>query len=80
MYSSRSWGRGAMAKYRMDIFKTGRKLGHPVSLWRRRDIYATDDADAKAEAEDLYRTYASQRTLRGFYLCDHAGRSVHASE
>jgi hypothetical protein len=70
-----------MAKYRMDIFKPGRKLGHPVSLlWRRRDIYATNDADANAEAADLYRAYASQRTLTSFYLCDHAGRSVYASE
>lgn len=38
-----------MSKYRMDIFKPGRRLGHfgPL-LWRRRDIYAADDAAAKA--------------------------------
>ena len=37
-----------MAKYRMDIFKPGRKPGHPAPLlWRRRDIYAPDDATAK---------------------------------
>ena len=52
-----------MAKYRMDIFKPGRKPGHPAPLlWRRRDI----DAAAKAEAEYLYRNYASQRSLTNF--------------
>jgi hypothetical protein len=69
-----------MAKYRMDIFKPGRKPGHPApSLWRRRDIYASDDAAAKTEAEDLYRTDASQRILVSFYLCDGAGRPVYES-
>jgi hypothetical protein len=69
-----------MAKYRMDIFKPGRKPGHPAPLlWRRHDIYASDDATAKAEAEDLYRTHASQRTLTNFYLCDSAGRSIYQS-
>jgi hypothetical protein len=69
-----------MAKYRMDIFKPGRKPGHPAPLlWRRRDIYASDDASAKAEALDLYRTHASQRTLTNFYLCDNAGRSIYES-
>jgi hypothetical protein len=69
-----------MAKYRMDIFKPGRKPGHPAPLlWRRRDIYASDDAAAKAEAEDLYRSDASQRTLTNFYLCDSAGRSIYKS-
>jgi hypothetical protein len=69
-----------MAKYRMDIFKPGRKPGHPAPLlWRRRDIYASDDAAAKAEAEDLYRTYLSQRTLTNYYLCDSAGRSIYES-
>src|SRR5216683_21047 len=54
----------SMAKYRMDIFKPGRKPGHPAPLlWRRCDIYASDDAAAKAKAEDLYRTHASQRIL-----------------
>jgi len=69
-----------MAKYRMDIFKPGRKPGHPAPLlWRRRDIYASDDAAAKAEAEDLYRSDASQRTLTNFSLCDSAGRSIYES-
>ena len=69
-----------MAKYRMDIFKPGRKPGHPAPLlWRRRDIYACDDAAAKAEAEDLYRTHGTQRALAYFYLCDSAGRSVYES-
>jgi hypothetical protein len=37
-----------MAKYQMDIFKPGRKPGHPAPLlWRRRDIYASDDAARK---------------------------------
>ena len=67
-----------MAKYRMDIFKPGRKPGHPAPLlWRRRDIYASDDAAAKAEAEDLYRTDRAERTLAYFYLCDSYGRSVY---
>jgi len=66
-----------MPKYRMDIFKPGRKPGHPGPLlWRRRDIYASGDAAAKAQAEDLYRTHASQHTLTSFYLCDSAGRSI----
>ena len=69
-----------MAKYRMDIFKPGRKPGHPAPLlWRRRDIYASDDAAAKVEAEDLYRTHASEQILTNFYLCDSAGRSVYES-
>jgi hypothetical protein len=70
-----------MAKYRMDIFKPGRQPGHPAPLlWRRRDIYASDDATAKAEAEQLYRTHASQRALTNFYLCDSTGRSIYESE
>ena len=72
-------GSAGMAKYRMDIFKPGRKPGHPAPLlWRRRDIYASDDSAAKAEAADLYRTDAAQRTLTHFYLCDSAGRSISA--
>ena len=70
----------SVAKYRMDIFKPGHKPGHPAPLlWRRRDIYASDDAAAKAEAEDLYRTDTAQRTLTYFYLCDSTGRSVYES-
>ncbi len=69
-----------MSKYRMDIFKPGRRLGHFVPLlWRRRDIYASDDAAAKAAAEDLYRTDSSQRILTNFYLCDSAGRPIYES-
>jgi hypothetical protein len=72
--------RVTMTKYRMDIFKPGRKPGHPAPmLWRRRDIYAPDDATAKAEAEALYRAHTSQRTLTNFYLCDSAGRSIYES-
>jgi hypothetical protein len=48
-------------------------------LWRRRDIYAPDDATEKAEAEALYRAHTSQRTLTSFYLCDSAGRSIYES-
>jgi hypothetical protein len=69
-----------MAKYRMDISKPGRKPGHPAPLlWRRRDIYAPDDVTAKAEAEELYSAYASQRTLTNFYLCDSTGRAIYES-
>jgi hypothetical protein len=69
-----------MTKYRMDIFKPGRKPGHPAPLlWRRHDIYASDDTTAKAKAEDLYRTHASERTLTSFYLCDSVGRTIYES-
>jgi len=69
-----------MAKYRMDIFKPGRKPGHPAPLlWRRRDIFASDDAAAKVEAEDLYRSDASEQILTNFYLCDSTGRSIYES-
>jgi len=69
-----------MTKYRMDIFKPGRKPGHPTPLlWRRHDIYATDDATAIAEAEALCRTHTSARTLTSFYLCDSAGRPIYES-
>jgi hypothetical protein len=69
-----------MAKYRMDIFKPGRKPGHPAPmLWRRHDIYAFDDAAASAKAEELYRTHASQRILTNFYLCDSGGRTIYNS-
>jgi hypothetical protein len=69
-----------MTKYRMDIFKPGRKPGHPAPLlWRRRDIYAPDDATAKAEADALYCADASQTTLTNFYLCDSTGRSIYDS-
>lgn len=66
-----------MAKYRMDIFEPSRKLGRPRPvLWRRHDIYASDDAAAKAEAEDLYTAHAAERRVTSFYLCDSAGRPV----
>jgi hypothetical protein len=69
-----------MAKYRMDIFKPGRKPQHPAPmLWRRRDIYASNDAAAKAAAEDLYRIDASQRLLTSFYLCNSGGRTIYQS-
>ena len=48
-------------------------------LWRRRDIYASDDAAAKAEAENLYRAHASQQSLTSFYLCDSAGKPIYES-
>jgi hypothetical protein len=62
------------------VVKPGRRPGHPAALlWRRRDIYASDDAAAKTEAEDLYRTHASQRILTNFYLCDSSGRTIFES-
>jgi hypothetical protein len=67
----------------MDIFKPGRKPGHLAPLlpllWRRHDIYASDDAAAQVEAEDLYCTHASQRILTNFYLCDSGGRTIYRS-
>jgi hypothetical protein len=70
-----------MAKYRMDIFKPGRKPDHAEPLlWRRQDIFASDDAAAKSKVEELYRTHAARlRTLIIFYLCKGAGRFVYAS-
>jgi hypothetical protein len=69
-----------MTKYRMDIFKPGRKSGHPALLfWHRHDIYAADDATDKAEVEALYRTHASARKLTSFYLCDSIGRPIYES-
>jgi hypothetical protein len=69
-----------MTRYRMDVFKPGRKPGHPTPLlWRRYDIYASDDATAQAKAEDLYRTHSSERTLTSFYLYDSVGRSIYES-
>jgi hypothetical protein len=49
---------GGMAKYRRDIFKPSHRA--PL-LWRRRDIFAPDDATAKANAESFYRTHAFER-------------------
>jgi hypothetical protein len=69
-----------MAKYRMDIFKPGRKPGHPEPLmWRRHDIFAANDVAAKAQAEELYRAHAAQRILTNFYLCEDIGRFVYES-
>jgi hypothetical protein len=66
-----------MAKYRMDIFKPGRKPCHPAPiLWRRRDIFASDDAAAKNAANDLYRIHRSQQALIKFCLWDSVGRSI----
>jgi hypothetical protein len=40
----------SMARYRMDLFKPGRRLGHRPALWRRHDIFAFDDGAAKVTA------------------------------
>jgi hypothetical protein len=69
-----------MAKYRMDIFKPGRKPGRPEPLvWRRHDIFASDDGAAKSKAEELYRAHAAQRTLISYSLCEGGGRFVYES-
>jgi hypothetical protein len=77
MLIGEAWDRGSMTKYRMGIFKPGHKLGLPAPLlWRRRDIFASDDAAATAAAQDLYRTHAAKRisnellSLRQFWKID----------
>jgi len=58
-----------LAKYRMHIFKPG----HPTPLsWRRRDIYASDDATVKSEDEALYRT----THLRGLWRTSTFARAL----
>jgi hypothetical protein len=36
-----------MVRYRMDIFREGKRLGHRPALWRRHDIYASTMARQK---------------------------------
>ena len=62
----------------MDLFKPGRKPCHPAPLlWRRHDIFASDDVTAQVLAEDLYRTHSSQLTLVNFRLWDGGGHTVY---
>jgi hypothetical protein len=68
-----------MARYRMDIFKVGKRLGRKPALWRRHDIFALDDGAAKLEAEDYYRSHAAGPTFTSFFLCSGGGRFVYES-
>jgi hypothetical protein len=66
-----------MARYRMDIFKAGKRLGRKPALWRRHDIFALDDGAAKLEAKEYYGNHAARRTFTSFSLCSDGGRSVY---
>ncbi len=63
-------------KYKLDIFRPGCRIGRKPMLWRRHDIFAVDDRDAKLRADKLYQTYEMTMTLTSFYLCEETGRSV----
>ena len=65
-----------MVRYRMDIFREGKRLGRRPALWRRHDIYALDDGAAKVEAEERYCDHASRLTLTSFSLYSGSGRFV----
>ncbi len=65
-----------MVRYRMDIFKAGKRRGRWPALWPRHDIYALDDGAAKVEAEECYRDYAMRLTLTSFSLYSGSGRFV----
>lgn len=65
-----------MARYRMDIFREGKRLGRRSSLWRRHDIYALDDGAAEVEAHECYRDHATRLILISFSLCSSSGRFV----
>jgi hypothetical protein len=68
-----------MARYRMDIFKAGRRLGRRPELWRRHDIFALDDGAAKLAAEEYYRAHAARPIFTSFFLCTGGGRFVSQS-
>ena len=65
-----------MVRYRMDIFREGKRLGRRPALWRRYDIYALDDGAAKVAAEECYLDHATRLTLTSFSLCSSSGRFV----
>ena len=65
-----------MSRYRMDIFREGKRLGRRPALWRRYDIYALDDGAAKVAAEECYLDHATRRTLTSFSLSSSSGRFV----
>jgi hypothetical protein len=65
-----------MVRYRMDIFREGKRLGRRPALWRRHDIYALDDGAAKVAAEECYLDHATRLTLTSFSLCSSRGRFV----
>ena len=61
-----------MVRYRMDIFREGKRLGRRPALWRRHDIYALDDG----AAEECYLDHATRVTLTSFSLYSGSGRFV----
>jgi len=68
-----------MARYRMDIFRPGTRLGRKPALWRRHDIFALDDGAAQVDAEAYYRDHAERPTLTSFSLYSSGGRFVYGS-
>jgi hypothetical protein len=77
--SARHRSGAGMVRYRMDIFKVGKRLGRKPTLWRRRDIFALNDGAAKLEAEEYYRNHAARPTFTSFLLCSDSGRFVYES-
>ena len=65
-----------MARYRMDIFKPGTRLGRKPALWHRHDIFALNDAAARLDAEAYYRDHAERPILTSFSLYTSGGRFV----
>ena len=78
-YAYRKATERAVARYRMDIFKVGKRLGRKPALWRRHDIFALDDGTAKLEAEQYYRNHAARPTFTSFLLSSDGGRFVYES-
>ena len=68
-----------MVRYRMDIFKVGKRLGRKPALWRRHDIFALNDRAAKLEAEGYYRNHAARPMFTSFLLSSEGGRFVYES-
>ena len=68
-----------MVRYRMDIFKVGKRLGRKPALWRRHDIFALNDGAAKLEAEGYYRNHAARPMFTSFLLSSEGGRFVYES-
>jgi hypothetical protein len=77
--SARHRSGAGMVRYRMDIFKVGKRLGRKPALWRRHDIFALNDGAAKLEAEEYYRNHAAGPTFTSFLLCSDGGRFVYES-
>jgi hypothetical protein len=64
-----------MVRYKMEIFE--QRTGHAEPVQRlTHQIYAQDDATAKAEAQVIFDALAARLSLTNFALWDDAGRLV----